>query len=460
MKMLPTANASEKRFFIEDDEMEFALGQPLRASRESVSKTREFESERIEVSSAGSIDTSGHSSYDAFYAQINGEELGASCSDLERSISSKGTDFETSSTLFSDAELKSLYEESDASEPFGSLDLSEKLESEDENGRSTLRRRGTKKKKKPRGTKTRNNRSNSQRRSRSVELDVLAPFEKTSSKEPKSRESICEDLVEFLSNEMSTDDLVNILPPRTIAKILKKSSDACSHNSSLMEKASGSSDADASHDLLALTRFLAEQFAAREQEAPTSDQEDDLSVISDLTEPTVFFKSKGSQPSKPKTMPLTVKTDEPKPVRCEETNKSHNESKTVKKEAVTFGMVEIRQYERILGINPAVTDGPAISIGWKYRNDGQCSLSDWEQRKASGKRQGRDLLLSRSIRETMLREAGYSQKEIAQATRIVLKAKHQRKTTIDNASQGMEGLEYAAEKVARRIRAVLSLGRI
>jgi hypothetical protein len=124
--------------------------------------------------------------------------------------------------------------------------------------------------------------------------------------------------------------------------------------------------------------------------------------------------------------------------------------------SVSFADVQVRYYERILDINPAVTSGAAIGIGWRYKRGGTLPIEEWELRKSSDVRRANDLLIPRHVRETILQNAGYTQKDIAEAVRIILKAKNKRKQTIQNL--GAEGIEEAVESASRRVKSIISLG--
>lgn len=123
---------------------------------------------------------------------------------------------------------------------------------------------------------------------------------------------------------------------------------------------------------------------------------------------------------------------------------------------VTFDNVQVRFYERILDINPAVTNGPAIGIGWRYKRGGNLPVDVFEGRKGETTRSN-ELLLPRHVREAILKDIGYSQQDIAGAVRLIRKAKHRRKQTVQNL--GAESMEEAIESVRRRVRIVLSMGR-
>jgi hypothetical protein len=123
---------------------------------------------------------------------------------------------------------------------------------------------------------------------------------------------------------------------------------------------------------------------------------------------------------------------------------------------VTFSKVMVRYYERILDINPSVTAGPAIGIGWRYKRGGVVHIDEWEMRKGESIRCANDLLLPSYVRESMLKESGFTQQDIAAAVRVIFKAKNQRKQTVMNL--GSEAMEEAVESATRRVKSILSIG--
>ena len=124
---------------------------------------------------------------------------------------------------------------------------------------------------------------------------------------------------------------------------------------------------------------------------------------------------------------------------------------------VSFAIVQIRYYERILDINPSVTAGPAIAIGWRYKSGGKLAIEDWEMRKGDNLRRANELLLPKHVREAMLKEVGFTQRDIAEAVRVIIKAKNKRKQTVQNL--GAEAMEEAIELAARRVKGILSFGK-
>ena len=126
---------------------------------------------------------------------------------------------------------------------------------------------------------------------------------------------------------------------------------------------------------------------------------------------------------------------------------------------VKFSYIHIRYYQRALEINPAVTNGPAIGIGWRYKRGGKMLVEDYEAQRGGHPRTSQELILPRPIREKILVEAGYDQKQIAEAIRIIRKAKDRRKVTAQNLGTSAEAMEETVEAAARRFKGLLSFGK-
>ncbi len=125
---------------------------------------------------------------------------------------------------------------------------------------------------------------------------------------------------------------------------------------------------------------------------------------------------------------------------------------------ISFSFVEVRYYERVLEINPSVTNGPAIGIGWRFKRGGQIDVDDFELQRGGAGRRNNELILPRPFREKILKDAGYDQKQIAEAVRIIRKAKDRRKVTVQNLGSGAEAIEETVEAASRRIMGILTFG--
>lgn len=134
-----------------------------------------------------------------------------------------------------------------------------------------------------------------------------------------------------------------------------------------------------------------------------------------------------------------------------------------RRKSVSFSTVCVREYERILDINPSCSCGPSIGIGWNYFNEEEIlSVDEWESWRET-EREPERLVLCREEREELLLSLGYNQKVIAQAVRDIIKLKNKRRQTIHNL--GASGVEELVESASRKVKnlrkgkGILSLGK-
>ena len=121
---------------------------------------------------------------------------------------------------------------------------------------------------------------------------------------------------------------------------------------------------------------------------------------------------------------------------------------------VSFGTVEIRQYQRILGDNPSCSSGPALSLDWDHDDDLTSSKSVDDYEYYRGQRlDDTEMVLTRYEREELLLDLGYSRKEIAEAIRKNVNIKNRRRQTVNNLS--VMPFEQAIEDAARKISRVV-----
>jgi len=123
---------------------------------------------------------------------------------------------------------------------------------------------------------------------------------------------------------------------------------------------------------------------------------------------------------------------------------------------VRFSTVSVRYFKRILDLNPSVTSGPAIGIGWSFRTGMPMSVDQWEFDRAA-LRGPAELVIPRHEREDMLLQLGYTQQEIAQAVRTIRKCKNMRRTTVENLNAQM--MEEKMENAANMMKSLLRIGK-
>jgi hypothetical protein len=105
-------------------------------------------------------------------------------------------------------------------------------------------------------------------------------------------------------------------------------------------------------------------------------------------------------------------------------------SRKLESRSVSFNEVEIREYERCIGNNPATTYGPSLAIGWEYQEAVKLKLEDYEQSRPQ-RRRPNQMQVPGSIRESILKEhTDCTKQDISRAVQEVLAARHQRNMTL------------------------------
>lgn len=96
--------------------------------------------------------------------------------------------------------------------------------------------------------------------------------------------------------------------------------------------------------------------------------------------------------------------------------------------SVRFDSVEFREYRRSLSDSAATSSGPPIGIDWKYnpKDTVLVDLDQYEFGRVGSRRTKQELTIPPVVRETILREAGYSRNQIALATKSVRNERERR----------------------------------
>ena len=100
------------------------------------------------------------------------------------------------------------------------------------------------------------------------------------------------------------------------------------------------------------------------------------------------------------------------------------------KRNVSFGNMQIREYNVALSDHPSCSYGPPIQLSWEYQEKAVVPLESYEASREGNRRQGHSLLLSFYERHFMLiKQAGYSKREIKETMREVERVKRERQVT-------------------------------
>jgi hypothetical protein len=135
-------------------------------------------------------------------------------------------------------------------------------------------------------------------------------------------------------------------------------------------------------------------------------------------------------------------------------NVDNQNSIDLRRPSVRFAQVSVREYSSVLTVNPAVSCGPSIGLGWDHApDDEKYTVEDFEQSRVSARRDSNSLQLPRAVREEMVLSLGYSQRDIADSIRMTTKVKNQRKQTVQNLHAS--SMEEFLERTTRRLKRIL-----
>jgi hypothetical protein len=110
--------------------------------------------------------------------------------------------------------------------------------------------------------------------------------------------------------------------------------------------------------------------------------------------------------------------------------------------AVSFGKVQVREYERVICYNPACSAGAAIGIGWKYVSQKTIQLDEHEKARYS-RRDKQDFRLGEVEREELLSSLGYDVFDILASTREIGRVQRNRLKSLRSIDHdGERGWKY------------------
>lgn len=131
----------------------------------------------------------------------------------------------------------------------------------------------------------------------------------------------------------------------------------------------------------------------------------------------------------------------------------------IKQSKIRFTEVNIRLYNRILGDNPAVTEGPPIQLSWEYTQQDPKSIDEYESKRVPRRPRRHLVLNSNTRRNQMHLHFEYSQDDIDKASEGVKKIQKQRQLS-KLTTPSREKREELAQKVTRTIKRTFSREKI
>ena len=250
--------------------------------------------------------------------------------------------------------------------------------------------------------------------------------------------------------EQIPEEIKDQVPDDAWSAIFKDSPSIVSSSSTKVSKVdSVQTYRDAADQTLQLEKLLPEDGDAMIR------LDENASVSSDLTGKTSeASKEKGEDENyDPRNEILKFLKAESQPETTEST-KINVSARNANRSMVKFGMVEVRQYERVLSDTPCQL-GPSIGIGWLYDEAQRISVEDWEKNRGDP-RKPPQMLIPRCEREKILRELGYARKDLATSTRNNTRIRNQRRQTINNLNA--QRMEEVIEMAKRKVKSIVRFG--
>ncbi len=100
-----------------------------------------------------------------------------------------------------------------------------------------------------------------------------------------------------------------------------------------------------------------------------------------------------------------------------------------KTRCVRFSTIDIREYDTVISTNPSCSSGPGLELGWGFSNSNSMLVEEFEEKFPSeSRRKARDMIIPLGRRELILKEAGYSRREIEECRRKIYQVQFQQKS--------------------------------
>ena len=106
----------------------------------------------------------------------------------------------------------------------------------------------------------------------------------------------------------------------------------------------------------------------------------------------------------------------------------HKSSRTDSSGSVRFEKLTFRNYPVVLGDNPSITSGPPISLDWQHGASYELSVEEYE-RSRPPRRDKKNMVLPKSVRQEWLLSEGYSRGEMREAEKVALREQKNRLQT-------------------------------
>jgi hypothetical protein len=120
------------------------------------------------------------------------------------------------------------------------------------------------------------------------------------------------------------------------------------------------------------------------------------------------------------------------------------------KRVVSFNCIEIREYSRCLGNNPATTHGPSLSIDWDYSETRSFGLEEYEKSRPP-RRVTNQMLVPGYVRETIiLEQTDATKRQINVMNSEIKTIRHRRQLSIS--MQEFDEWNLVFESIRRKLK--------
>lgn len=114
-----------------------------------------------------------------------------------------------------------------------------------------------------------------------------------------------------------------------------------------------------------------------------------------------------------------------------DSDESETSNCSKRKKNVSFGAVQVRKYNLIVGTNPATMTGPSIEYDWKYKQYKDIPIDKFESVRKDVRRSETHLYIPPHIRKNILRTWGYTDNDFREARSAVNVVRKQRIQTFN-----------------------------
>ncbi|GKZ00102.1 hypothetical protein MPSEU_000963600 [Mayamaea pseudoterrestris] len=123
--------------------------------------------------------------------------------------------------------------------------------------------------------------------------------------------------------------------------------------------------------------------------------------------------------------------------------------------SVKFNLVTIHEFPMVLGDNPGCFTGPPLSIDWNEQQTMELPVEEYESTRPP-RRLYAEMVMPSSMRQQILRRAGYGRNEIVDLTKPVNITRRNRQRSKE--VQNLDRLHELAERLLRATKHVATLG--